>query len=93
MIPRPFAEVASVGVAVPSRVLTNQDLTRMFDTSDEWIVERTGIRERRVAADDEFVADLGARAAEQALDRSGLAPADIDLVVRLDPRASAALST
>ncbi len=48
MIARPFAEIASIGSAVPPGVLTNADLTRMLDTSDEWIVERTGIRERRI---------------------------------------------
>lgn len=73
--------IVSVGAALPERVVTNDEIARRVDTSDAWIVERTGIHERRVAADDEFVADLGARAAEQALDRSGLAPADIDLVV------------
>jgi 3-oxoacyl-[acyl-carrier-protein] synthase III len=58
MIPRPFAELASVGTAVPPRVLTNHDLTRMLDTSDEWIVERTGIRERRIAGPEQSVAML-----------------------------------
>jgi 3-oxoacyl-[acyl-carrier-protein] synthase III len=49
MIRQPFAEMASVGVAVPPGILTNADLTRMLDTSDQWIVERTGIRERHIA--------------------------------------------
>ena len=60
MIPRPFAELASVGSAVPARVLTNHDLTRTLDTSDEWIVERTGIRERRIAGPEQTVAMLSA---------------------------------
>ena len=51
MIARPFAEVASVGVAVPPRVLTNAELSQVLDTSDAWIVERTGIRERHIAGD------------------------------------------
>ena len=78
---RTTAALVSVGSAVPERVVTNDEISQLVDTSDAWIVERTGIRERRVAADDEFVSDLGFRAAEQALDRSGLAPADIDLVL------------
>ncbi len=73
--------IVSVGTALPDRVVTNQEISRRVDTSDAWIVERTGIRERRVAAEGEFVSDLGARAAEQALDRAGLAPAEVDLVV------------
>ena len=64
MISRPFAEVASVGTAVPDRVLTNHDLTRMLDTSDEWIVERTGIRERRIAGPEQTVAMLSREASE-----------------------------
>ena len=49
MMQRPFAEMASIGVAVPPGILTNADLARTLDTSDEWIVERTGIRERHIA--------------------------------------------
>jgi 3-oxoacyl-[acyl-carrier-protein] synthase-3 len=71
----------AVGAAVPERVVTNAEIAERVETSDEWIVTRTGIRERRVAAPDEYSHDLALRAAEQALDRSGLAPAEIDLVV------------
>jgi 3-oxoacyl-[acyl-carrier-protein] synthase-3 len=81
MIQRPFAELASVGTAVPPGVLTNLDLTRTLDTSDEWIVERTGIRERRIAGPEQSVAMLSREAAEIALDRAGLAPADLDAIV------------
>jgi 3-oxoacyl-[acyl-carrier-protein] synthase-3 len=75
----------AVGAAVPERVVTNAEIAERVETSDEWIVTRTGIRERRVAAPDEYSHDLALRAAEQALDRSGLAPAEIDLVVCATP--------
>jgi 3-oxoacyl-[acyl-carrier-protein] synthase-3 len=81
MIQRPFAELASVGAAVPAAVLTNHDLTRTLDTSDEWIVERTGIRERRIAGPEQSVAMLSREAAEIALERAGIGPADLDAIV------------
>ncbi len=81
MIARPFAELASVGIAVPSRVLTNHDLTQMLDTSDEWIVERTGIRERRIAGPEQTVAMLSHEAALIALQRAGVTPAELDSIV------------
>jgi 3-oxoacyl-[acyl-carrier-protein] synthase-3 len=81
MSPRPFAEVASVGVAVPPRVVTNHDLSRTLDTSDQWIVERTGIRERRVAGPEQSVASLGCEASEKALAQAGVTAADIDTIV------------
>ena len=81
MIPRPFAEVASVGTAVPDRVLTNHDLERMLDTSDQWIVERTGIRERRIAAPEQSVAGLSREASEKALARAGVTPEELDAIV------------
>jgi len=81
MIRRPFAEVASVGVAVPPGVLTNADLTRMLDTSDEWIVERTGIRERHIAGPEQSVAMLSREASERALAAAGVTAADLDTIV------------
>jgi 3-oxoacyl-[acyl-carrier-protein] synthase-3 len=81
MIPRPFAEMASVGVAVPPRVLTNHDLTKMLDTSDQWIVERTGIRERRIAGPEQSVAMLSREASELAMQRAGVTAAEIDSIV------------
>jgi 3-oxoacyl-[acyl-carrier-protein] synthase-3 len=81
MRPRPFAEVASVGTAVPARVLTNHDLTRMLDTSDEWIVERTGIRERRIAGPEQTVAMLSREASEIALQRAGVTAEELDAIV------------
>jgi 3-oxoacyl-[acyl-carrier-protein] synthase-3 len=81
MIRRPFAEMASVGVAVPPGVLTNADLTRMLDTSDQWIVERTGIRERHIARPEQSVAMLSCQASVKALDQAGLTAKDVDAIV------------
>jgi 3-oxoacyl-[acyl-carrier-protein] synthase III len=81
MIPRPFAEVASVGVAVPPGVLTNADLSRMLDTSDAWIVERTGIRERHIARPEETVALLSQEASERAMATAGVTAAQLDAIV------------
>ena len=81
MIPRPFVEVASVGVAVPPGVLTNADLSRMLDTSDEWIVERTGIRERHIAGPEQTVAMLSREASDRALAAAGVTAAEIDTIV------------
>jgi 3-oxoacyl-[acyl-carrier-protein] synthase-3 len=75
------AYIAGTGSYVPARVLTNADLERMVDTSDAWIVERTGIRERRLAAPGEACSDLGLRAAERALEAAGVAAADLDMVL------------
>ena len=75
------ARIVGVGKYLPSKVLTNADLERIVETSDEWIVERTGIRERHIAADDETTATMGARAARMALDTAGLSADQIDLVV------------
>ena len=69
------------GAYLPDKILTNDDLARMVDTSDEWIRERTGIRERRVAAEGENTSDLAVKAASEALRAAGLKPADVDLIV------------
>jgi len=73
--------VRSVGSALPRRVMTNAELAERVDTSDEWIVQRTGIHQRHIASDDETTASLGEAAARAALDRAGLTPADIDLII------------
>ncbi len=73
--------VRGVGGHLPEKVLTNDDLSKMVDTDDAWIVERTGIRRRHVAADGELTSDLGAKAAEKALAAAGLSADDIDLIV------------
>jgi 3-oxoacyl-[acyl-carrier-protein] synthase-3 len=70
-----------VGAYLPERVVTNEELARKVDTSDEWIIERTGIRERRVAAPDEKTSDLAIAASVNALDRAGRQARDIDLVI------------
>lgn len=73
--------VRGVGGHLPSKVLTNDDLAKMVDTTDEWIAARTGIRKRHIAADGETTSDLGVIAARKALDAAGLTPDDIDLIV------------
>ncbi|MCI2430622.1 ketoacyl-ACP synthase III [Candidatus Acetothermia bacterium] len=73
--------IAGVGCAVPERVLTNADLEKLVETSDEWITARTGIRERRILRADEDPADLGIAAARQAIEHAGLFPADIDFLI------------
>jgi 3-oxoacyl-[acyl-carrier-protein] synthase III len=73
--------VAGVGSYLPERRVTNAELARMVATSDEWIVQRTGIRERRVAADGENTSDLATQAALRALEAARCAPEDIDLIV------------
>src|SRR5215471_2333167 len=73
--------VTGVGSYVPARVLTNAELEKMVDTSDEWITTRTGIKERRLAARDEYTSDLAARAAMKAIQRAGISPTEIDLII------------
>ncbi len=73
--------VAGCGAYLPERVVTNHDLARRLDTSDDWIVTRTGIHQRHIAADNQKTSDLAAEAARAALDASGLSPADIDMIV------------
>jgi 3-oxoacyl-[acyl-carrier-protein] synthase III len=81
VIRRPFAEVASVGVAVPPGILTNADLSRVLDTSDEWIVERTGIRERHIATPEQSVALLSHEAATRALAAADVTAPELDTIV------------
>jgi 3-oxoacyl-[acyl-carrier-protein] synthase-3 len=73
--------IRGVGAHLPSRVMTNEELARIVDTSDEWIVERSGIRQRHIAGDGEMTSDLGCAAGKQALVRAGIDPVDIDLVI------------
>jgi len=75
------ARITGIGSYVPERVLTNAGLERMVATSDEWIVERTGIRERRIAAQGQACSDLGARAADRALKDAGITATDVDLIL------------
>src|SRR5271154_840137 len=73
--------ITGLGHYVPERVVTNEELAKRVDTSDEWIVERTGIRERRFAAPEQALSDLALPAAREALDDAGVEPKDIDLLI------------
>src|SRR6266851_4404172 len=75
------AIIAGTGSSLPEKRLTNDDLSKLVDTNDEWIVQRTGIRERRIAGEGESTATLATAAAHKALDDAGLEPKDIDLIV------------
>jgi 3-oxoacyl-[acyl-carrier-protein] synthase-3 len=75
------AKIVGTGSMVPRRVLTNQDLEKMVETSDEWITTRTGIRERHIARADEKFSDLATEAAQRALKRAHVAPEDLDMVL------------
>ncbi len=76
-----YAHVTGWGMYVPERVMTNDDIAAIVDTTDEWIVSRTGIRERRIAAKDDSTSSLATRAAFRALDKTDLHPHDIDLII------------
>jgi 3-oxoacyl-[acyl-carrier-protein] synthase-3 len=73
--------VRGVGSALPRRIMKNSDFEGVVETSDEWIAQRTGIRQRHIASDDESTASLGEAAARSALQNAGLTPADIDLII------------
>jgi 3-oxoacyl-[acyl-carrier-protein] synthase III len=75
------AKISALGTYVPPRLLTNQDLERMVETSDEWIMERVGIRERHIAEKGVATSDLAVEAAKQALAERGIAPSDVDVVI------------
>ncbi len=77
----PVAKISATGKYLPDHVMTNADLEQMVDTSDSWIRERTGIVERRIAAEGESTTDMGSRAATRALAKAGLEPSDIDLLI------------
>ena len=78
---RPFAAITGLGVAVPPRVVTNAWFAERLDTSDQWIVERTGIRERRIAAPDHSVAELSREASVAALANAGVGPESLDSII------------
>jgi len=77
----PRIGITGLGTHVPDRVLTNDELAQMVDTTDEWIQERTGIRERRIAADDEALTDIALPAAREAIADAGVAASEIDLLI------------
>jgi 3-oxoacyl-[acyl-carrier-protein] synthase-3 len=78
---RPFVELVGTGMHVPTNILTNADLEKMVDTSDEWILERTGIRERHIATDADTLACMGKHACEQVLEEVGVDVLDVDTII------------
>lgn len=80
-IPKPAVEIVSTGRWLPDRVVTNFDLEKELDTSDEWIRERTGIEQRRIAADDVGAAEMGADAARRAMEKAGIHTGEVDVIV------------
>ncbi|MCK5003301.1 MAG: ketoacyl-ACP synthase III [Gammaproteobacteria bacterium] len=75
------ARIAGTGSFLPEKILTNKDMEKIVDTTDEWIRERTGIEERHIAAEDEFTVDLAEKAARNAMDAAGKTKDDIDLII------------
>ena len=73
--------VIGTGLYVPEKILTNFDLEKMVDTSDEWIVTRTGIKERRIASSEQATSDMVIEASKKALENAGLKAQDIDLII------------
>jgi len=80
-VPLKAIGILGVGSAVPERILSNAELEKMVDTSDEWITSRTGIKERRIAGEDEAASDLATKAAAKAMEAAGLKAEDIDLII------------
>ena len=78
---RKVARIIGMGTYLPDRIFKNEEFESMIETSDEWIVSRTGIRERRIAGANEFTSDMGFKAAQQALETTGLSPSDINLIL------------
>jgi len=76
-----YAAFRSIGAYAPKKILTNEDLAQMVDTSDEWITKRTGIKERHIAAKDETTSDMGVAAAKLAIERSGIEASQIDMLI------------
>ena len=76
-----YSRIAGIGSYLPEKILTNHDLEKMVDTSDEWIMSRSGIRERHIAADGELASDLAYKAATRAIASAGLGAEDIDLII------------
>ena len=75
------AKITGIGASVPDKVLTNADLEKMVETTDDWITSRTGIKERRILAEGERISDHCVKAAKEALDRAGASPDDLDLII------------
>lgn len=75
------AKIIGTGSYLPEKILTNEDLERMVETSDEWITTRTGVKERRIAQENEFTSDMGIKAAKEAIAHSGILPEEIDFIL------------
>src|SRR5258707_3521007 len=80
-MPERYAKITGWGKYVPAKVLTNADLEKMVDTSDEWITTRTGIKERHIRAEGENSSDMSVKSGLAALDVAGLTPHDLDLII------------
>src|SRR5207302_2121756 len=78
---RRTVSIIGTGSYVPEKILTNEDLSRVVDTSDEWIITRTGIKQRRIAAKDEHTSDMATKAALEAIEQAKISPAEIDLIL------------
>ena len=76
-----YSRIIGTGSYLPEKVITNHDLEKLMDTSDQWIRERTGIQERRIAADDQNTSDLAVEACRKAIEAADIDPAEIDLVL------------
>ena len=76
-----YSRLVGSGSYLPEKVLTNHQLAELVDTSDEWITSRTGIKERRIAAETQFTSDLGAEAARRAMKKAGFTAEQIDLII------------
>jgi 3-oxoacyl-[acyl-carrier-protein] synthase-3 len=76
-----YSRIAGTGSYLPQRILTNAELEKMVDTTDEWIVTRTGIRERHIIADDEFTSDMAVASARKALEAAGVEASQVDLII------------
>ncbi|MBT8111196.1 MAG: 3-oxoacyl-ACP synthase, partial [Gammaproteobacteria bacterium] len=76
-----YARIAGIGSYLPEKVVTNHDLEKTMDTSDEWIRERTGIKRRHIAGDNETTSTMGVDAAKRAMESAGVGAEDIDLIV------------
>ncbi len=76
-----YAAFRSIGAYIPPKVMTNKDFEKIIDTTDEWITKRTGIKERRISEENEASSDLGAKAAEVAIQRAGINKEEVDLLI------------
>src|SRR5690606_24467443 len=76
-----YSRIAGTGSYLPRKILTNADLEKMVDTTDEWIVTRTGIRQRHIASESEFTSDLAVEAAKRAMEAANVLAEDIDLII------------